>query len=338
MIFGYFHRLRSLTTHKFHQHVHVNGERAMDNLMGTMIGVLFLAIISVSFAGIYMAYTVSSHKAAENNDRVSIITRYSTNTLNNLHIESNIGSATATAAGWTVLSHNKALSATTTLAANADFKDFTFAATRPMVDGGTILVSQWGVNKDGLVTIYTALPKAGSQTSKCNWTESKANLEKLCNVAIDRIQSVVAPPMGVDSSEAVLWEDQITKYPWQEAAFDWADDTKRTVTTSELGTIETNGETTLSWVAMFDDLTPGKKVAIDFVDSNFAVYSHSFTPVASKDEKGKLTRSAHGTLAVPEDVTSLTAYVDTDMASPTAGDQTVKIYRFNVYQKNEVSK
>lgn len=336
MISGYFRRLRSLTARRFHQHVRVDGERAMDNLMGTMIGVLFLAIISVSFAGIYMAYTVSSHKATENNDRVSVITRYSTNTLNSLHIESNVGSATAAADGWTVLSHNKALSTTPTLAANANFADFTFAATRPMVTGGTLLVSQWGVNRNGLVTIYTALPKAGSQASTCNWKETKVNLEKLCNVAIDSIQSVVSPPMGVDSSEAVLWESQIAKFPWQEAAFDWAAPAKRNVTTRELGTIETNGETNLSWVVVFDDLTPGKRVAVDFVDSNFAVYSHSFTPVASEDEKGKLTRSAHGTLSVPEGVTSLTAYLDTDMTSPTALDQTVKIYHFNVYQKNGV--
>ena len=333
MVIGYFHRLRSRIARNYRQHVRVEGESGMDTLLGTMIGVLFLAVISASFAGVFMAYTVSTAKASENTDRINVITRYSSNTLNNLYVESGNGSATATAAGWSVKSHNKALSATPALAASADFKSYTYAAERPLVSGGTIKVSQWGKNEKGLVTLYTALPKAGSQMSKCNWSETKAKLETLCNVAIDTVQSVVDPPVGVESAEAILWEQEIDQHPWVNSSFNWADATKRSVKTSRIGDFDPKGKTEIRWVIMFDDLTPNKKVSIDFVDSDDTVYTHNFTPTPVEGETGKLTRSAFGVIALPSDVTNVTAYIDTDMSQPTANDQTVKVYRFIVYTK-----
>lgn len=343
MVTAYFRKAREFFASNYHQRVRVDGERAMDTLMGTMLGVLFLAVISASFAGIFMAYTVSTAKAAENNERNNLVVKYSTSTLNNLYIESINGKNTATAAGWTVKSHNKALSAASPAlnpAPSSAFASYTFAATRPMVTGGTTMISQWGINKNGLVTVYTATPKAGSGISKCDWTEASNLVEARCVVSIDTIQSVVSPPLGVRDEKALRWADQIVQYPWTASAFNWADDVKRDVKTSKLGVIDTsgiapvNGERTLKYVVMFENLEPGKKVSLDFVESTAAgtLYSHSFVPTLETGETGKISRSSQGTLNIPVDADNITVYIDTDVAqTTTASDQTVKMSRFVVY-------
>lgn len=208
-----------------------------------------------------------------------------------------------------------------------------------MVAGGTTLVSQWGKNEAGLVTLYTAIPKAGSGASKCNWEENEDNLETLCVLAIDKIQSVVAPPVGVGDEMAVRWEDQIVKYPWTATTKDWAGATKLDVTTTKLGVINTKPDPTkpnvkdFKYVVMFENLEPGKKVSLDFVESkNGTVYSHTFTPTLEPGETGKVTRSNKGTLSIPDGADNLTVYLDTDVAQPNNSlDQTVKMYRFNIY-------
>lgn len=347
MVTAYFRKVRGFFARNYHQQVRVDGERAMDNLMGTMIGVLFLAVISASFAGIFMAYTVSTAKATENGSRNNIVVKYSTDTLNNLYVESAGGKTAAVAAGWTVLAQKQALS-TVTPALNPDtaFGAYTFAATRPLVTGGTTLISQWGKNEGGLVTLYTALPKAGSNASTCNWQEAQDKLETLCTVAIDKIQSVVSPPVGVDDEMAVNWENQIVKYPWTNTPkdstgnpIDWASATKVDVTTSKLGVINTQPDPTkpniqnFKYVVMFDNLQPGKKVSLDFVESkNGTVYSHSFTPTLQPGETGNVTRSNEGTLSIPDGANNITVYLDTDVdQANTALDPTVKMYRFNIY-------
>lgn len=346
MVTDYFRKVRGFFSRNYHQRVRLDGEQAMDNLIGTMLGVLFLAIISASFAGIYMAYSVSTAKATENNERNNLVVKFSTNTLNNLYVESKSGRATATAAGWTVLSQEKTLS-TAVPALNpvpsTAFTTYTFAATRPMVAGGTTLVSQWGINKDGLVTIYTATPKAGSGVSKCNWSEAQDKLESFCVVAIDRLQSVVAPPLGITDENAVRWEEKIVKYPWSAAAFDWSAATKRDVTTSKLGVINTKldplkpNTRDFKVVVMIENLTPGKKFALDFVESkNGTYYTQSFIagengiPLPGPD--GKISIAHQATLSIPDGADSLDVYLDTDANQPnTALDPTVKISRFTIY-------
>ena len=346
MVTDYFRKVRGFFSRNYHQRVRVDGEQAMDNLIGTMLGVLFLAIISASFAGIYMAYSVSTAKATENNERNNMVVKFSTNTLNSLYVESINGRATAAAAGWTVLSQEKALSAVTPAlnpAPSAAFTTYTYAATRPMVAGGTTLISQWGINKNGLITLYTATPKAGSGASKCNWTESQDKLETFCVVAIDRIQSVVSPPLGLTDENAVRWAEKIVQYPWTAAPFDWATATKRDVTTSKLGVINTKPDLTkpnvrdFKYVVMFENLTPGKKVSIDFVESKNGAYS-SQTFVAGENgvplpgPDGKITVSHQATVTIPDGANSMDVYIDTDVAQPNnALDQTVKISRFIVY-------
>lgn len=375
MVTDYFRKVRGFFARNYHQQVRVDGEKAMDNLMGTMIGVLFLSVISASFAGIFMAYTVSTAKATENSERNNSVVKYSTNTLNNLYVESVNGKTGAelprnattgqtmaeekASTGkpsttteitqwnntwgwnrWTVLSHQKALStASPSLNVNSTFAAYTFAASRPLVSGGTTLVSQWGKNEAGLVTLYTAVPKAGSGASKCNWEETEDKLETLCMVAIDKIQSVVAPPVGIGNEMAVRWEDQIVKYPWSATTKDWAGTAKLDVTTSKLGVINAKPDPTkpntqdFNYVVMFENLEPGKKVSLDFVESkNGTVYSHSFTPTLEPGETGKVTRSNQGRLSIPDGADSITVYLDTDVAQPNnASDQTVKMYRFNIY-------
>lgn len=381
MVTDYFRKVRGFFARNYHQQVRVDGEKAMDNLMGTMIGVLFLSVISASFAGIFMAYTVSTAKATENSERNNSVVKYSTNTLNNLYVESVNGKAgaelprnattgqtmaeekastgkpntTAEIAQWnsmwgwnrwTVLSHQKALStASPSLSPNSAFAAYTFAATRPLVSGGATLVSQWGKNEAGLVTLYTAIPKAGSPekrdnvSNKCDWTLPEDKLETLCVVAIDKIQSVVAPPVGIGDEMAVRWEDQIVKYPWTATTKDWAASAKLDVTTSKLGVINTKPDPTkpnikdFNYVVMFDNLEPGKKVSLDFVESkNGKVYSHSFTPTLEPGETGKVTRSNMGRLSIPDGADNITVYLDTDVDQPNnASDQTVKMYRFNIY-------
>lgn len=332
MISGYFCRVREFLAQRYRQRVRVEGESGMDNLMGTMIGVLFLAVISASFAGIFMAYTVSTAKAAENTQRTNAVVKYSTNTLNNLYIESVNGKNTAQSAGWTVKSHLKALSLTTTLGASSDFAGYTYAATRPLVTGGTILVSQWGKNENGLVTILTAVPKAGSAASKCDWSEKKDRLETLCTVSIDTLQSVISPPMSVKDEKGVRWAEQIVQYPWTDSAFDWSSATKRTVTTSKLGVINTTGLTSFKFVVMFDNLEPGKKVSLDFVESkNGTVSTRQFTPTLNEGETGKVTRSSQGSITVPAGTDTVSIYLDTDVAS-TSNDPTIGISRFVVYK------
>jgi hypothetical protein len=354
MVTAYFRKVREFFARNYHQHVRVDGEQAMDNLMGTMLGVLFLAVISASFAGIFMAYTVSTAKATENTARTNLVVKYSTNTLNNLYIESINGKKTAQAAGWTVLSHYNKLSAASPAlnpAPSSAFTDFTFAATRPLVAGGSTIISQWGINKNGLVTVYTATSKAGiaktgatgSFTSRCDWTTDVKVLEAQCIVSIDTVQSVVAPPIGVRDEKALRWQDEIVQYPWTNSAYDWADDTKRDVKTQKLGVIDTSGiaadpvnpnEKTLKYVVMFENLTPGKKVSLDFVESTAAgtLYSHSFVPTLQTGEAGLVARSSHGTLNIPVAADNITVYLDTDVdQTDTASDQTVKMTRFVVY-------
>lgn len=347
MVTAYFRKVRGFFARNYHQQIRVDGERAMDNLMGTMIGVLFLAVISASFAGIYMAYTVSTAKATEDTSRNNIVVKYNTDTLNNLYVESANGKANAVAAGWTVLAQKQTLTTVSpALNPSAAFGAYTFAATRPLVTGGTTLISQWGKNEAGLVTLYTAVPKAGSNTSTCNWQEAQDKLETLCTVAIDKIQSVVSPPVGVGDEMAVHWEDQIVKYPWTNTPndstgkpIDWASATKTNVTTSKLGVINTQPDPTkpniqdFKYVVMFDNLQPGKKVSIDFVESkNGTVFSHTFTPTLQPGETGNVSRSNSGTLHIPDGANNITVYLDTDVDQPNnALDPTVTMYRFNIY-------
>lgn len=333
MVTEYFRKVRAFFARNYHQQVRVDGEKAMDTLMGTMIGVLFLAIISASFAGIFMAYTVSSAKATENSARNNIVVKNSTNSLNGLYVESVNGKTAATAAGWQVLSHNKALSlASPSLTPDAAFANYTYAAKRPLVDGGKTMISQWGKNENGLVTIYTAIPKAGNQTA-CDWTATPVQVESSCIVAIDRIQSVVAPPVGVKDENSIRWEEQINKAPWTANAFDWSADTKRDVKTTKLGTITTNGVNNFKYVVMFDNLQPGKEVSLDFVNSkDGAISTHSFTPTLTDGETGNVTRSNKGTISLPDGTTTFDVYIDTDVTqSNTSLDPTVKMYRFVIY-------
>ena len=335
MITAVLSRVRELISRNYHSRIRLNGEAAMENLMGTMIGVLFLSVISASFAGIFMAYSVSSAKATENTNRMNLISKYSTDTLNNLYVESVSGSTAAQNAGWTVKAARQALSSVTpSINPSSSYSSYTYAATRSMVSGGTTTISQWGQNVNGLVTLYTAVPKAGSPDQTCDWTQPDDKLQYYCNVVIDTVQSVVSPPVGVNNDNAVNWASQITQFPWNNSANNWASATKYPVTTSKLGDINVNNQGTLKYVVMFDNLQPNVPLSIDFVANGQTINTQTITPTLNPGETGTVTRSVAGTFTTPANNADVAVYLDTDVNTPTASDPTVTIYRFIIYTKN----
>lgn len=360
----FFRKLRVSVSSRFRNVVSENGERAMDNLVGTMLGVLFLAMISASFAGIFMAYTVSSSKAAENSERINLVTKHSTNTLNNLYVEADLGKANGIANGWNIVRHKQKLSTGTpslgTISVVA-FRDYTFAASRPLVTGGTTPVSQWGyVNTStGLVELYTSVAKAGVP-GKCDWTTSIADLNNRCLTVRDSIPSVVAPPTSAKDAPAVDWNCEInlsisrfltneggtTSFAPLGSKITGADgkvrytlnpniDSVMNIKTSKLGTFNSGGKTSLRWVMMVDDLTPGKKVSLEFFEPSTGIVSRqTFVPTLDAGESGKIRRALQGSVPISSGARDVEVYIDTDSPSnPTNTDPVVKINNFVVYEK-----
>lgn len=349
MRIGYFRRLKEKVANNFHQHVRVQGESGMDTLVGTMIGVLFLAVISASFAGVYMAYTVSAAKADENTTRVSVMTQMSASTLNQMFIDSPTGRADAIAGGWTMVTVANGTLATVTPAASTEFKTYTFAATRPMVAGGTTKVSQWGFKgtaapEIGLVKLYTAVPKAGKQ-SACNWTMTSAQLAANCVVTFDMRPSVITPPAVYSIYPSADWAANIRKLPWSPT--DYSTMTTKSAKTIKLGAINaatattgTGGVRVVRYVAYLENVPVNNVVTVSFVKTATpaTIYSKVTVPTAPKaGETSLVKRYIEGTVTIPSGATAMDVMLDTKVTNPNttttdATDPAINVSKFIVYQ------
>jgi hypothetical protein len=338
--------MRRFFTKNYQTALHTRKEYAMDTLLGTMIGVLFLAVITASFAGIYMAYVVSSAKSSENTARAAAAAKFSATSLNRLYVDSASGKTAAQTDGWTVTTQGTTPLSTADTATNAAYADYTFAATKPLKTGGVTPVSQWGVlvtsgNDRGLVKLYTAIPKAG-QSQPCNWKQSPENMQKYCVVVYDVLASVVAPPRAYNIYPDVHWQDSVSQMPWTSTPDFSGADWKSNIGTQMLGNVKitsatanADGTKNLRFVALVKDLTPGYKVSLDFRkpgDNSF--YAYTFTPTAKAGETGTLTRAVYGTINVPSGVDSVDVYMDTKVEATqnSTTDPKVQISRFFLYQ------
>jgi hypothetical protein len=334
------------TKHYYTDRLAAKGEQAMDTLLGTMLGVLFLAVITSSFAGVYMAYAVSTAKASESTSRTNVAAKLSSQSLNGLFIDSASGKTLAQTAGWTVVTQGTTLLKNVDAATQSSYANYTFAARKPMVDGGKVQVAQWGVlertgSDKGLVKAYTAIPKAGSK-KVCDWTQSVDNLNLNCVVVYDVLASVVMATPNYDVYADVQWESNVVVAPWSTTPNYYTAD-QRPAQTSKLGNVtvptsfKTNadGSRTIKYVALLKDLEPNKQVSVDFKTpgQSGTLYGNTFTPAPATGQTGKLERSVYGTMNVPAGITSLEVFIDTDNSLPTVStDPIVQISRFVVYQ------
>lgn len=336
--------LRKFFTKNYHGYVRTRGESAMDTLLGTMIGVLFLAVITASFAGIYMAYTVSTAKAKENTERANLSSSLSAAALNGLYVDSSSGRSIATSAGWSVTAQGTTPLSSAAPGTNAAYAKYTYAAKAPMKPNSPVTVSQWGVLETsgtdrGLVKIYTAIPKAG-QTVACDWTQTPAALSTSCVVVYDVLSSIVAPPLAYNIYPDVNWEKSVRVAPWTTTpnfyGAEWNSFTTSKIGTTDVTSMKSNpdGSRTVRFVALLKDLDPNKKVSIDFrKPGEESFFGYTFTPTAKTGETGKLERAVYGVFVAPPNTTLVDVYVDTYVTDPQQStDPTIQGSRFFVYQ------
>lgn len=336
---------RRFFTKNYHENIHVRGERAMDTLMGTMIGVLFLAVITASFAGIYMAYVVSTAKSEENTSRAAIVSRDSANALNGLYVDA--AGPKAASDGWAVVTQGTAKLSTKSAGTDAAYANYVYAATR-ILPGSAIQISQWGVLEtsgpdEGLVKIYTAIAKAGVAAT-CDWKTTPALLSQKCVVVYDVLSSIMYPPPAYVVYPDIHWKEHVNMAPWVlSGAYtkDFSTEAGATTVTEQLGQVNLNGTAansdgsrSLRFVAVVKNLDPNKKVSIDFnKPGEQSFYGYSFTPTSSVGDGAKLERAVYGTLIVPAGTTSLDIYMDTYLTSANNGvGQTLSVSRFFLYQ------
>jgi hypothetical protein len=346
---------RKFFTKNYNENIRIRGEHAIDDLLGTMLGVLFLAVISASFAGIYMAYVVTSAKAEENTARANIAAKFSAETFNNLIVDNLTGGRqTATNLGWSVIKHNE----DAFQPASPDYPNYRYVATRPMKTGSPVLAYQWGTivssgPDQGLVKLYTSIPRAGANSgnqgaAKCNWRASSASLLANCIVVYDVQASVISPPPAYTVYPDINWQTSIVKAPWTTASVDYSASTWQSIATSKkLGTIDltglaknADGTRTVKFVALAKDLVPNNLVSFDInkPGTTERIFSYQFTPKTVTGETGNLQRSVNngtdGGFTLPADVNSVDVYIDTKVTNPdqATGDPAVQLSRFFFYQ------
>lgn len=162
------------------------------DLMETMLSVIILATVTVSFATLYTAYISSVSKAKTNSQKNNIVAQYASAIFPKNLIESYYGDNPYCAEGTT----QKACFMDDTWTyknlgtANGSFSDYRYKGIK-IVNGST--VAQWGKlhtetagTYKGLLDVYTAMPKSvtGKQY-QCDWTQSLDNLYKNCIVSHD---------------------------------------------------------------------------------------------------------------------------------------------------------
>lgn len=336
---------RKFFTKNYHENIRVRGENAMDTLLGTMIGVLFLAVITASFAGIYMAYVVTTAKSEENTSRAATASKYSADALNSLYVDS--PGTRAAADGWTVTTQGTAKLSTVSSGTNTSYTNYTYAADRVLPDTA-VKISQWGVLEtsgpdNGLVKIYTAVAKAGL-VATCDWKTTTALLVQKCIVVYDVLSSVMAPPPAYAVHPDVFWQDHVKMSPWVlSSSFpnDFSTAAGSTTSTAKLGQINLNnattnsdGSRTLNFVAVVKNLDPNKKVSIDFnKPGEQSFYGYTFTPTANPGDSSKLERAVYAVVTVPAGTIVLDVYMDTDLTATNNGaGQTLSVSRFFLYQ------
>lgn len=336
-------RMRQFITHDYHENFRKNKERAVEGLMGTMIGVLFLAIVTASFAGIYMAYTVSSSKATANTDRSTLIAKETDLTLNNAYIDGPQGSSRAAAAGWTVVVSGTALSSAQpgTL---SDYGSFTYAAQKTLT-GTSIKVSQWGGQQpgvNGVMAVFTAVPKSGAVVSagvpltSCDWKTALTVLTTKCLVYRSNMNSIANPPAQVGYDTGANWTDFIRAGTWSTSPNYAATPTAAASGTIGRINVTTNGITTnssgqrvMNYIMVVSRLTANQqvKITVNQTGTSTEVFSRAWTQAASDGD----TQTLYGTVIVPSGVSSVDVVLDTNTAA-TTGKPTVNISQFYMYQ------
>lgn len=321
----------------------VAGEHGAEGLLGTMIAVLFLAVITGSFAGIYMAYTVTTNKASENVDRVSVLNSAAEAAEAGMFVDGETGAQNAAADGWTVVADGVNLSTVVPSGLNSEFASYQYAATKPLGDTGTILISQWGVlgtsgADDGVVKIYTATPKAGF-TDACNWTTSSTDLQSKCLVNYKTVVSVLSPPDRYEYDTYALWRANADVFPWTTTT-DYSLATNAapiTVNTRQLGTVDIStapvvgSNRMVPYVISFSNLTVGQQLAVRLYAGGTATGQTLNWTVQTADA-GKKTLTGYATF--PSGTTTMDVFLDTNLANPTTNPN-VRITTMLFYKMHE---
>lgn len=337
-------RMRQFLTHDYHENIRNNRERGVEGLMGTMIGILFLAVVTASFAGVYMAYTVSTAKATANTERSSVIQKESDLTLTNAYIDGPQGTSRAATAGWNILASGTSL--TTAMPGTlSQYSSFTYAAQKTLT-GSNVQISQWGGNQPGVsgaMALFTAVPKSGAMASagvpltSCDWKTGLTTLATKCLVYRSVMPSIVNPPAQVGYDTGTNWTDFIRAANWTSAT-NYATATPTSASSGTIGrmSVTTNGIVTnasnqreLNYILVVSGLTTNQKLKLSVNQANTttAVFTREWTQSSADGTKQTL----YGTVLVPAGVTSLDAVLDTNTAV-TTGKPTVTISQFYMYQ------
>lgn len=183
-------RMRTALTSLFRGEKRERGE----SLMGTMVGVLLLSIILSAFAGIFLGVSKSSNVAKETSARLTLVTTYNAQALSDGRVDSTPQVAPS---GWALEVPNSA---------------YSYGITRYAGNSSTIAIHQWGVNTNGIITVYTAMAKTGNDSSiVCDSNLTPAQLSSQCVVAFGSAFSSKNPP---SSGSTGNWQSYVNMEPW----------------------------------------------------------------------------------------------------------------------------
>lgn len=285
-------RMRTALTSLFRGEKRERGE----SLMGTMVGVLLLSIILSAFAGIFLGVSKSSNVAKETSARLTLVTTYNAQALSDGRVDA---SPQAAPTGWALEVPNAA---------------YSYGITRYAGNSSTIAIHQWGVNTNGIITVYTAMAKTGNDSSVvCDSNLTPAQLSSQCVVAFGSAFSSKNPP---SSGSTGNWQNYVNIEKW--SGTDYSSTTTRTFTNGSSFTIDTvnvepamtSSQTrTLKFIVKFNNTSSTTRY-IQINTNNSNVNKSFVVPV------GTAAGYFYGTVQIPGDETNPTVSIGGASATP----------------------
>ena len=173
----------------------VNKKESGETLLGTLLGVLLLSVMTASFAGVIFASAASTGRANEISNRVTVINTVSSDALTDLRVE-----RVTPPTGW---------SANAPITVAGVF--YTYNSSYTLPNNSAVTVRQWGTVIDGVVSVYTSVPKPKA-TYTCDVTNAinnSAAFKNACLLSYSSSLSVLTPltpnPLGAN----VDWRNNV---------------------------------------------------------------------------------------------------------------------------------
>jgi hypothetical protein len=270
-----------------------------ESLMGTMVGVLLLSVILSAFAGIFLGVSKSSNVAKETSARLTLVTTYNAQALSDGRVDS---SPQIAPGGWALEVPNSA---------------YSYGITRYAGDSSTIAIHQWGINTNGIITVYTAMAKTGNDPSVvCDSNLTPAQLSSQCVVAFGSTFSSKNPPSPGSTGS---WQNYVNVESWNSGQT-YDSTTAQNFTngsTFSLNSVEpamTSSQTrTLKFVVDFNNTSSTTRY-IQINTNNSSVNKSFVVPV------GTGTGYYYGTVQIPGDETAPTVTIGGASATPSVNN------------------